>query len=62
MEAFAIDRDAVRDQLKAKRNRLFEEFSKNPMNTRFALEIRLIDDRIADLSEHGVQQTKSELK
>lgn len=58
MKTSAIDQNAVRDQLKAKRNRLFEEYSKNPMNTRLALEIRLIDDLIANLTEHLVQQTK----
>ena len=58
MKTSAIDQNAVRDQLKAKRNRLFEEYSKNPMNTRLALEIRLIDDLVANLTEHLVQQTK----
>ncbi len=62
MKTSAIDQNAVRDQLKAKRNRLYEEYSKNPMNTRLALEIRLIDDLIANITEHLVQQTKSELE
>jgi hypothetical protein len=33
----------------------------NPMNTGLAIEIRLIDDRVAEIVEHLVQQTKSRL-
>lgn len=44
-----IDEQKIRNTLKAKRNLLFADFSKNPSNTRLALEIRLLDDRIADL-------------
>lgn len=36
MKRSAIGQNTVRDQLKAKRNRLFEEYSKNPMNIRFS--------------------------
>ena len=46
-----IDEKTIRDQLKAERSLLFEAFSKNPINTRLAVEIRLIDDLIADLTE-----------
>jgi hypothetical protein len=53
-----IDEKTIRDQLKAKRNLLFEEYSKNPMNTRLALEIRLLDDLVANLTERLSQQTK----
>ncbi len=49
----------IRDQLKTKRNLLLQEYSKNPMNTCLAIEIRLIDDQIAELTEHLVQQRKS---
>jgi hypothetical protein len=59
MKTPTIDKNAIRDELKAKRNRLFDEYSKNPKNTRLALEIRLIDDLVANLAEHPVQQTKS---
>ena len=51
----------IRDQLKTKRNLLFEEYSKNPMNTRLAIEIRLIDDQIVELTKHLVQQRRSGL-
>jgi len=44
-----INAQTIRDQLKTKRNLLFEEFLGNPSNTQLAKEIRLIDDRIAEL-------------
>lgn len=44
-----IDEQKIRNTLKAKRNLLFADFSKNPVDTRLALEIRSLDDRIADL-------------
>ena len=56
MRTPAIDKKKIRDQLKTRRNLLFDEFSKNPMNTRLAIELRLIDDKVAELTEHLVQQ------
>lgn len=44
-----IDYRKLRDALKTKRNLLFADFSKSPSNTRLALQIRHLDDRIADL-------------
>lgn len=44
-----IDYRKVRNALKTKRNSLFADFSKTPSNTRLALQIRLLDDKIADL-------------
>jgi hypothetical protein len=38
MRKLTIDEKTIRDQLKAKRSLLFEEYSKNPMNTRSALD------------------------
>ena len=49
MQESRIDYRKVRNALKTKRNSLFADFSKNPSNTRLALQIRLLDDRIADL-------------
>jgi hypothetical protein len=54
-----IDEKKLRDQLKQKRNLLVETYSKNPMQTRLAIEIKLIDDRIAELTEHLVLQEKA---
>ena len=36
-----------REELKAKRNLLFKLFLTNPMHTRLAVEIKVIDDQIA---------------
>lgn len=49
MQESRIDYRKVRNALKTKRNSLFADFSKNASNTRLALQIRLLDDRIADL-------------
>ena len=60
MKTPTMDKNKIRDQLKAKRNRLSEEYSMHPRNGRLALEIRLIDDLVANLTEQLVQQAKSE--
>jgi hypothetical protein len=39
------DRD--REELKAKRDRLFKRFQKKPMHIHLAIEIKCIDDRLA---------------
>ncbi len=52
---------AIRDQLKNKRNVLFNEFLRNPLNTSLAIEIKLIDDRIAELIGRLMQEQKSGL-
>lgn len=47
-----IDQKGKRDALKAKRDLLFERLLKNPMNTSLAVEIKLIDDQIAECVRH----------
>lgn len=37
-----------REELKAKRDQLFDRYLKHPMDTRLALEIKAIDDQIAE--------------
>jgi len=59
MEKPTIDKNTIREQLRGKRERLFEEYSKNPMNTRLEIEIKLIDDQVAELTAQLVQQTKT---
>jgi hypothetical protein len=49
MQESRIDEQRIRNDLSAKRKLLFANFSKNPSNTRLALEIRLLDDQLADL-------------
>ena len=38
---------------------MVETYSKNPMQTRLGIEIKFLDDRIAELTEHLVRQKKS---
>ncbi len=47
-----IDEKGKRDALKAKRDLLFERLLKNPTNTSLAVEIKLIDDQIAECVQH----------
>jgi len=44
----AIEEKRKREELKAKRNLLFERYLKRPTETRLALEIKNIDDQIAE--------------
>jgi hypothetical protein len=59
MEDHTADKKAILERLRGKRNQLFEEYSKNPVNSRLAIEIKLIDDQVADITAQLVQQTKS---
>jgi hypothetical protein len=58
MQRPGIDEQKIRDNLKTKRNLLFKEFFGNPSNTRLAIEIRLIDDRIAELAAYLMEKKK----
>jgi hypothetical protein len=44
----AADEKKRREALKTKRNTLFAHYLKNPWDTRLALEIKLIDDQVAE--------------
>jgi len=55
----AVDKKKVRDQLKQERNLLVETYLKNPMQTCLVIEIKFIDDRVAELTEHLDRQKKS---
>ena len=62
MERTGIHEIAIRDQLKTKRNLLFSEFLRNPLNASLAIEIKLIDDRIAELIGRLMEEQKSEVE
>jgi len=49
-----------RDDLKAKRNSLFESYSRDPQNFHLAREIKSIDDEIADCTQHVEQERRAE--
>jgi hypothetical protein len=49
-----------RDDLKDKRNALFETYTKDPQNIHLAREIKDIDDEIADCTQHVEQERRAE--
>jgi hypothetical protein len=49
-----------RDDLKSKRNSLFEKYAKHPEDFHLALEIKKIDDEIADCTVHVEQERRAE--
>ena len=49
-----------RDDLKTKRNSLFEKYAKRPEDYSLALEIKKLDDEIAECTQHVEQERRSE--
>jgi hypothetical protein len=49
-----------RDDLKAKRNRLFEAYTKDSQNIQLAREIKAIDDEISEFSHHVDKERRAE--
>ena len=54
-----IEEKRKREELKAKRDQLFERYLKHPMDTRMALEIKAIDDQIAEHEGQKEGKTRS---
>ena len=46
-----------RDELTSKRNSLFRNYSKNPQDAHLALEIKTIDDEIAEYTDKMREET-----
>ena len=55
----SMDWKTKRDQLRSRRAPLFENYLRNSYDVRLALEIKTIDDQIAECTEHLVEQTKN---
>lgn len=51
MQATPINPTKKLEELKATRNQLFKRFLRHPTETRLALEIKCIDDRVAECAE-----------
>ena len=51
-----------REDLKSKRSPLFETYKKNPNDLLLALKIKVIDDEIAECTEHMQQEQFSSAK
>ena len=61
MSESGITDKAKRDGLKAKRDALYAHYLRNPANSKLAIEIKTIDDQIADLIERDDKAKKSKL-
>ncbi len=55
----AIEEKRKREELKAKRELLFERYLKHPMDTRLALEIKIMDDQLAEAASQTKRKTGS---
>jgi hypothetical protein len=55
----AITEKRKREELKGKRDLLFERYLKHPMDTRLALEIKIIDDQLAGSAPQMKGKTRS---
>jgi len=55
----AIDVKRKREELKAKRNLIFARFLKDPLDTHLALEIKIIDDLVAEWTEQMEQKREA---
>jgi len=51
MQETGDDEEPNRQELKNKRNLLYELFLKNPKHTRLAIKIKAIDDQLAEWSQ-----------
>jgi hypothetical protein len=62
MQESVVGVEKIRDDLKAKRNLVFANFSNDPSDIRLALEIKLLDDQISDLNTALSIQRRSDSK
>ena len=53
----AIDLKKTRDKLKTERDSLFEKYLKNPGETHLALEIKTLDDQVAECIQRLGRET-----
>ena len=49
-----------RDDLKHQRNSLFEKYARHPKDIHLALEIKKLDDEIAECTQHVEQERRTE--
>ena len=59
MLSTSVDWKAKREQLKAKRDPLFERYLKHPNDTRLSLEIKTLDDQVAECNEQLQRERKT---
>jgi len=54
-----IEEKKKREDLKAKRDLLFERYVRRPMDTHLALEIKVLDDQLAEESKASTAKYRS---
>ncbi len=59
MTVTAVYEETKRTELKGKRNRLFQKFLNNPTDVGLALELRVIDDQLAEITGRLTLKKKS---
>ena len=59
MPETTIDEKKKRGDLKAKRDLLFERYVKRPMDTHLALEIKVLDDQLAEDAKPSTAKDRS---
>ncbi len=55
----SIEEKRKRENLKAERNQLFERYLKHPMDTHLALEIKALDDQLAEDAKPSAGKNRS---
>ena len=59
MPETTIEEKKKREDLKAKRDLLFERYVKRPMDTHLALEIKVLDDQLAEDAKPSAAKFRS---
>lgn len=59
MLSTAVNWKSKRDELRSKRRPLFKRYEESPADYRLALEIKLIDDQIAECTKQMVEERVS---
>src|ERR1700687_393478 len=57
-----IEEKKKREDLKTKRDLLFERYVKRPMDTHLALEIKLLDDQLAEDAKPSIAKYRSSFR
>ena len=62
MPETTIEEKKKREDLKAKRDLLFERYVKRPMDTHLALEIKVLDDQLAEDTKPSMAKYRSSFR
>lgn len=62
MQESTIGVQKIRNELKSERKRVFADFLQNPSEIHFALQIKVLDDRLSDLDITFSKQRDSDAR